>query len=607
MMSHHDLDSAVTEVSLAAIRARYSIPAEYGLYIPEPGQRPYSLDVPGMCISVDALEAGLRFPLHPLIEECLKRWRISPSQVAPNSWRYLVVFLGECRGAGIIPTRDLFMTCFRLCKSRGGYYLTARVGFRVSGAPSSNKGWKSRYLYVSGLGWGFGFSWSAHPIGNAPPYLSEEEAVLVGRLKGILSSSCAIKEMTELWLVEAGLSPASKDRMDLGDLRGMPRVAGGRAPPSRPSAREASTSPAREAPRASAKRPASPSTEHAGATGKPVKRVKVLSRKHKSSVGEGGSRPRSKGKEPAASPARPEAPVESEEGAASPVPERPRSMKDLFRTKVYKGDQGYYALMMSDLGHQDPEKELQARWAGLKNSTKVWHTSSAAEEYERGILHPGLARELYTLPSEVLMARATKELVLSQHLQMALVDRVHDVGRLITFMDHRVKQQQEELDVLKSKGGPEAVAEAEERASRLQEELEKIKAEKAEELLRHEASEKELRGHLGDAHHLLKEARARARRMDDDLLQSVKDLEQARAELPRTAVAEYKESLGFKEGLKRMGRVTYEYEYRVARARFRARHPDADVEEDPFTIYPEDDSVPMERRQDFDDSTPPVS
>ncbi|RWV85153.1 hypothetical protein GW17_00053076, partial [Ensete ventricosum] len=102
--------------------------------------------------------------------------------------------------------------------------------------------------------------------------------------------------------------------------------------------------------------------------------------------------------------ARPEAPAESEEGAASPVHERPRSMKDLFRTKVYKGDQGYYALMMSDLGHQDPEKELQARWAGLRNSTKVWHTSSAAEEYERGILHPQLARralaggEMPTLP-----------------------------------------------------------------------------------------------------------------------------------------------------------------------------------------------------------------
>ncbi|RWV91347.1 hypothetical protein GW17_00046371 [Ensete ventricosum] len=155
MKSDHDLDTAVIEGSLAVIRERYSIPVEYGLHMPQPGQRPYSLDAPGMCISVDTLETDLRFPLHPLIEECLRWWRISPSQVAPSSWRYLVVFLGERRVAEIIPTRDLFIACFRFSKSRGGYYLTARVGFRVSEASSNNKGWKFRYIFVSGLVWGF--------------------------------------------------------------------------------------------------------------------------------------------------------------------------------------------------------------------------------------------------------------------------------------------------------------------------------------------------------------------------------------------------------------------------------------------------------------------
>ncbi|RZS20060.1 hypothetical protein BHM03_00052536 [Ensete ventricosum] len=168
MKADHDLDTAVTVGSLTVIRERYSIPIEYGLHVPQPGQRPFSSDAPGMCISVDALEAGLRFPLHPLIEECLKWWSISPNQVAPNSWCYLVMFFGECRGVGIIPTRDLFMAYFRLCKNQGGYYLTTRVGFRVSRAPSNNKGWKSRYLFVSGPVWGFRLDWSAHPIGNAP-------------------------------------------------------------------------------------------------------------------------------------------------------------------------------------------------------------------------------------------------------------------------------------------------------------------------------------------------------------------------------------------------------------------------------------------------------
>ncbi|RRT68226.1 hypothetical protein B296_00001700 [Ensete ventricosum] len=173
------------------------------------------------------------------------------------------------------------------------------------------------------------------------------------------------------------------------------------------------------------------------------------------------------------------------------------------------------------------------------------------------------------------------------------------------FMDYRIKQLQEELDALKSNGGPEAITKAEECASELQEELEKTKRERGEELLRREASEKELhkdRSHLSHAQRLLKEARVRARKMDDELLQTMKALESARAELPRQSVVQYKESLGFKEGLKRMDRVTYEYGYRVALARFHARHPDTKVEEDPFTIHPEDDLVPMERQQAFDDS-----
>ncbi|RRT31912.1 hypothetical protein B296_00054504, partial [Ensete ventricosum] len=409
--------------------------------------------------------------------------------------------------------------------------------------------------------WGFRLDWSAHMIGNASPYLSEEETVLVSKLKGIISSSRAIKEMTELWLVEAGLSPTSRDRMDLGKLRGMPKVTSGKVPPTRPIAREVGASPAREAPKASSKRPVDASAEQAADATRRHKKVKVLTRRHKSCLGEGESRSRSKGKEPAAPSEEPETPTGSKEGGASPAHHRPRSMKDLFKTKVHKDDAGYYTLLMSDLGHQDPEKEMKARWKGLKNSTKVWNNSSATEEFERGLLHPQLARELYTLSSEVLMARAAKEMVL-----------------------------------------------AERRASELQEKLEKTRRERDEALRRHEASEKELhevQSNLAEAYRLLKEARVRARKMDDELLQAMKALESARAELPRQTVVQYKELLGFKEGLKRIGRVIYEYGYRVALTRFHARYPDVEVEEDPFTIHPEDDLVPIQRQQAFDDSVLP--
>ncbi|RRT34333.1 hypothetical protein B296_00017986 [Ensete ventricosum] len=281
--------------------------------------------------------------------------------------------------------------------------------------------------------------------------------------------------------------------MDLGELRGMPKVASSKVPPTRPTARDVGASPAREALKASLKRPVVSPTEQAEDAVRHHKKVKVLTRSHKSRPDEGESRSRSKGKEPTAPSEEPEVPAESEEGGASPAHKRPRSMKDLFKIKVHKGDAGYYALLMSDLGHQDPEKEMKARWKGLKNSTKVWNNSSTAEEFERGLLHPQLVRELYTLPSEILMARAAKE---------------------IKFSLYRASNQ--------------AVAKVEDRASELREELEKTKRERGEELLRREASEKELhevRSHLGDAQRLLKEARVRAQKMDDELLQAVKDLE----------------------------------------------------------------------------------
>ncbi|RZS25366.1 hypothetical protein BHM03_00058556, partial [Ensete ventricosum] len=120
-------------------------------------------------------------------------------------------------------------------------------------------------------------------------------------------------------------------------------------------------------------------------------------------------------------------------------------MKDLFKTKVRKDDAGYYALYMSDLAHQDPDKEMQARWEKLKNSTK-----------------------------------------------MALFDRVHDAGWLITFMDYRITGLQQEIDALKSGGGPESVATVVERAFELEKELEKTKHERDEALQRLEASDKEL-------------------------------------------------------------------------------------------------------------------
>ncbi|RWV83972.1 hypothetical protein GW17_00054358 [Ensete ventricosum] len=219
MKMGHDLDMAVTEGSLVAIRESYNILREYGLHVPQLRQRLYSSDVPGVCISIDALEVRLWFPLHSTIEECLR---------------------------GKLPATH-------------------------AATP-------------------------AQEVGGTPPT---------------------------------------------------------------------------EASRSSSKRPSDASVQQSDDLARRHKKVKILSRRHKSRRDEGGSRSHSKGKEPVAPVKELKTLVESVEEIVTPVFHHLKSMKDLCRTKAQKDDAGYYALYMSDLAHQDSDKEMQARWEKLKNSTKI--------------------------------------------------------------------------------------------------------------------------------------------------------------------------------------------------------------------------------------------
>ncbi|RWV78715.1 hypothetical protein GW17_00060268 [Ensete ventricosum] len=146
LWSCFNVDSIMTTRRLVEVRKHYYIPLEYELHVPLPGEHPYNAFPSGFSLSTDALETGLRFPLHPVIEACLEGWQISPSQMAPNSWRYLVAFLWEC--------------------------------------------------------YGFLIEWTSWTVNNSVPVLTANEAELVEILRGILSASKGVKDMNEAWLAE---------------------------------------------------------------------------------------------------------------------------------------------------------------------------------------------------------------------------------------------------------------------------------------------------------------------------------------------------------------------------------------------------------------------
>ncbi|KAJ8622416.1 hypothetical protein MRB53_030945 [Persea americana] len=108
---------------------------------------------------VSVVEGGVRFPLHPLVQDCLREWRLCPCQLLPNGYKIImgVVRLNQILGIGLgVP--DIEDT-YDLCKSAEGdtYYLRLRVrraGF-VTALEDSNRYAGEDKVLVRG-GWEFG-------------------------------------------------------------------------------------------------------------------------------------------------------------------------------------------------------------------------------------------------------------------------------------------------------------------------------------------------------------------------------------------------------------------------------------------------------------------
>ncbi|RWW38754.1 hypothetical protein BHE74_00055986 [Ensete ventricosum] len=95
--------------------------------------------------------------------------------------------------------------------------------------------------------------------------------------------------------------------------------------------------------------------------------------------------------------------------------------------------------------------------------------------------------------------------------------------------------------------------------------------------------------------------------LEGDVLSLIKAAAFLEAELKvedQKAVAAYKASQGFESSLKKIGRVSYKFRYRVALERLRGKHHDITIERDPFAECSEDANVEMDLDKPFDDGTP---
>ncbi|RWW37604.1 hypothetical protein BHE74_00057288 [Ensete ventricosum] len=200
---------------------------------------------------------------------------------------------------------------------------------------------------------------------------------------------------------------------------------------------------------------------------------------------------------------------------------------------------------------------------GVKDMNEAWLVEASLSPAPHEVEDRARAEKYFTTIMTQLKA-AKGEDPLGLHFVSALIDRVHDAGRLVWSQHRRILEY----------------------ANKLRVELESLKSQRRD----MEQEVRVLRSSLDGA-------RNDRVRFEGDVL-SLPDAAallkaELKAEGPR-AVAAYKASRGFESGLEKMRRVSYEFGYRVALERLRGRHPEIMIELDLFTECPNDANVKMD-------------
>ncbi|XP_048496328.1 uncharacterized protein LOC125495604 [Beta vulgaris subsp. vulgaris] len=101
-----------------------------------------------------ALDAGLRFPLHPFISRLLHYYNIGHNQLSPNSWQNILTFLAVCELKGVDPSLAAFSQIHCISKvprtMDGAWFSVCnRQGFLTSWDKTSKMhAWKAEFLFV---------------------------------------------------------------------------------------------------------------------------------------------------------------------------------------------------------------------------------------------------------------------------------------------------------------------------------------------------------------------------------------------------------------------------------------------------------------------------
>jgi hypothetical protein len=149
------LSKVVDVEGLDKYRRRYQIPEDVVLRIPESDEVACSSKYGDVAFYEADFNAGVRFPLQPLMRELLDRLNLAPGQLAPNAWRTVVgcMVMWKVLSDGKDDlTVDELLFCYKPCQipaSKGFWSLNMRQrGLKVgSWNPVVQQGMEGRLCF----------------------------------------------------------------------------------------------------------------------------------------------------------------------------------------------------------------------------------------------------------------------------------------------------------------------------------------------------------------------------------------------------------------------------------------------------------------------------
>ncbi|CAL5387213.1 unnamed protein product [Camellia sinensis] len=148
--------STVTAAELEAIREKYQVPAEIELLLLTSTERPSDARPGEFAFYEETLKGGLRLPLPQVVVDVLNHLEVAPGQLMPNAWKIVLACASAWPKAneGAAMTVDEFFACYKTSGQQETWVTLQAAAGRslVAGLPSSIKGWRPLWFYVSANG-----------------------------------------------------------------------------------------------------------------------------------------------------------------------------------------------------------------------------------------------------------------------------------------------------------------------------------------------------------------------------------------------------------------------------------------------------------------------